>query len=129
MIVTSFIAVQLLHGADGTIYYNRPSNPTQIPAVRAIRANGSNDRPIPIVLPFAAHPVVSRDGRQLLVTSADPILYNQMISQNVFRIDLATGVKSPISHYVDTLSNGTITYINRFDEPDFDTYSYSRVSG
>ena len=124
LIAASLIGTSIVHGADGTIYYNRVSNPSQIPTVRAIRANGTNDRPISIGLPFAANPVVSRDGSQLLVTSADPILYNQMISQNVFRVNLATGATSPISHYVDTLTNGTITYINRFDDPDFDTYSY-----
>jgi hypothetical protein len=73
LIFTCSLAVPLLHGADGTVYYNRVSSPSQIPTVRAIRANGTNDRPIPIGLPFAAHPVVSRDGNQLLVTSADPI--------------------------------------------------------
>jgi len=120
----SLFAGTQVHGADGTIYYNRTSNPSLLQTVRAIRADGTNDRPIPIALPFAAHPTVSRDGRHLLVTSADPILFNQMISQNVYRVDLATGATTPISHFVDTLSDGITTYINRFDEPDFDTYSY-----
>ncbi len=127
--ITSVVGFALLtaaqvHGADGTLYYNRTTNPNPIPTVRAIRADGTNDRPIPIALPFAASPTVSRDGQYLLVTSADPILFNQMISQNVFRVNLATGATTPISHYVDTLSDGITTYINRFDEPDFDTYSY-----
>jgi hypothetical protein len=120
----SLFAGARVHGADGTIYYNRTANASSAPAVRAIRADGSNDRPIPIALPFAAHPTVSRDGRHLLVTSADPVLFGQMISQNVFRVDLATGATTPITHFVDTLSDGVVTYINLFNEPDFDTYSY-----
>jgi hypothetical protein len=88
-----------------------------------IRADGSNDHPVPIALPFAAHPTVSRDGRHLLVTTADPVL-TPMLSQNVFSVDLATGAGTRITHYVDTLSDGITTFTNVLDEPDFETYSY-----
>ena len=119
----SLVAGVRVHGSSGTIYYNHTPNAPRVPGVRAIGADGSNDRPIPIALASAAHPTVSRDGRSLLVTSVDPLLL-VMISQNVFSVDLVTGVTTPITHYVDTLSDGITTYTNQFNEPDFDTYSY-----
>ncbi len=119
----SLLAWAQVRGATGTIFYNRVSSAGAIPTVRVIRADGSSDHPVPIALPFAAHPTVSRDGRYLLVTTADPVL-TQMLSQNVFSVDLATGAATQITHYVDTLSDGITTFTNVFNEPDFETYSY-----
>ena len=129
LVATGILAVGSLlgwgkaHGATGTIYFNRTTAASPIPTVRAIRADGSNEGPVPIALPSAAHPTVSRDGRYLLVTAVDPVL-TVMISQNVFSVDLATGAATQITHYVDTLSDGITTFTNQFNEPDFDTYSY-----
>ena len=120
----SLLAWRPVQGATGTIYYNRTTAASQIPTVRAIRADGANDRPIPIALPFANYPTVARDGRHLLVTTADPVFLTVMLSHNVFSVDLATGAATKITHYVDTLSDGITTYTNLANEPDFDTYSY-----
>ena len=119
----SLLACVQIHGATGTIYYNHTANASPLPTVRAIGADGSNDRFVPISLASAAHPTVSRDGRFLLVTSVDPVL-TVMLSQNVFSVDLASGAATQITHYVDTLSDGVTTFTNLNNEPDFDTYSY-----
>lgn len=108
---------------SGTIFYNHVVSTGAIPTVRVIRADGSNNLAVPIALPFALHPTVSRDGRHLLVTSSDPVL-TQMISHNVYSVDLTMGNITKITHYVDTLSDGNVTFTNVFDEPDFETYSY-----
>jgi hypothetical protein len=125
--VRSFIAFFLLtglpvFGATGTIFYNS-STGSPAKTVRAISADGANSREISLSVPSPALPTVSRDGRSLLVTSGGP-LASVMLSQNVFRIDLATGVTTPITHYVDTTSDGITTYTNYAGEPDFTTYSY-----
>jgi hypothetical protein len=112
-----------VHGATGTIFYNHVVNAEAAPTVRVIRADGSNDFAVPIALPFAAHPTVSRDGKNLLVTTADPVV-PQMRSYNVFSVDLASGTTTRITHYVDTISDGVTTYTNVFNEPDFQGYSY-----
>ncbi len=115
-----FLPILDLSAATGTIFYNSGS-PAK--SVRAIGADGSNNREIPLSVPSPALPTVSRDGRALLVTSGGP-LASVMLSQNVFHIDLATGVTTPISHYVDTTSDGITTFTNHLGEPDFSTYSY-----
>lgn len=120
--ISLFACVPVRGATSGTIFYNHVVSTGAIPTVRVIRADGSNDLAVPIALPFAAHPTVSRDGRHLLVTSSDPVL--PMLSYNVHSVDLATGDATKITHYVDTLSDGNITFTNVFDEPDFDTYSY-----
>lgn len=89
-----------LFGATGTIFYNGSTDASP-KTLRSISADGSNNREIPLSIPFPALPQVSRDGRSLLVTSGGP-LASVMLSQNVFRIDLATGAIAPITHYVDT---------------------------
>lgn len=124
LVVVSLLACAHVRGAtSGTIFYNHVVSTGAIPTVRVIRADGSNDLAVPIALPFAAHPTVSRDGRHLLVTSSDPVL-TQMLSYNVYSVDLTMGNITKITHYVDTLSDGNVTFTNVFDEPDFQTYSY-----
>jgi hypothetical protein len=109
-------------GAAGTIFYNSSSGSPAM-SVRATGADGSNPREIPLTVPSPAFPTVSRDGRSLLVTSGGP-LASVMLSQNVFHIDLATGVTVPISHYIDTTSDGITIYTNDLGKTDFNTYSY-----
>ena len=124
LVIVSLLACAHVRGATtGTIFYNHVANAGAKPTVRVIRADGSNDLAVPIALPFAAHPTVSRDGRHLLVTSSDPVL-TQMLSHNVYSVDLTMGNITKITHYVDTLSDGNVTFTNVFDEPDFQTYSY-----
>ena len=109
-------------GATGTIFYNSSTNlPAKV--VRAVSANGGTNREIPLSVPSPALPVVSRDGRALLVTSGGP-LASVMLSQNIFRFDLATGTATTITHYRDTLSDGVTTYTNGMGGSNFNTYSY-----
>lgn len=122
--ITLFLLVALpVFGATGTIFYNSSAG-SPAKTVRTISADGSNSREISLVVPSPALPTVSRDGRSLLVTSGGP-LASVMLSQNVFRIDLTTGATSPITHYVDTLSDGNTTYTNNLgEEVGFTSYSY-----
>jgi hypothetical protein len=116
-----FAGVQV-KASTGTVFYNQPLGSAAL-AVRAIGADGTNDRAIPLPVASASYPIVSRDGRHLLVTATDPVL-KVMLSENVISVDLATGAAIPITHYVDTLSDGITIYTNLANEPDFDTYSY-----
>lgn len=109
-------------GTTGTIYYNSYGVPPA-KTVRAISADGTNGREISLPVPSPALPVVSRDGRWLLVSSGGP-LASVMLSQNVFRTDLVTGVTTQATRFMDTYSDGITTYENHQGEPDFDTYSY-----
>jgi hypothetical protein len=109
-------------GTTGTIFYNSYNAPPA-QTVRAISVDGTNDRAIALPVPSPALPVVSRDGRWLLVSSGGP-LASVMLSQNVFRTDLVTGVTTQVTRFVDTYSDGITTYENPQGEPDFDTYSY-----
>lgn len=117
-----FLTALPAFGATGTIFYN---SSTVLPAkvVRAVSANGGTNREISLSVPSPALPVVSRDGRALLVTSGGP-LASVMLSQNIFRIDLATGTNTTITHYRDTLSDGVTTYTNGIGGSNFNTYSY-----
>ncbi|WP_367872925.1 hypothetical protein [Luteolibacter sp. Populi] len=109
-------------GTTGTIYYNSYGAPPA-KTVRAISVDGTNGREISLPVPSPALPVVSRDGRWLLVSSGGP-LASVMLSQNVFRTDLVTGVTTQATRFMDTYSDGITTYENHNGEPDFDTYSY-----
>jgi hypothetical protein len=109
-------------GTTGTIYYNSYGVPPA-KTVRAISVDGTNGREISLPVPSPAIPVVSRDGRWLLVSSGGP-LASVMLSQNVFRTDLVTGVTTQATRFMDTYSDGITTYENHQGEPDFDTYSY-----
>jgi hypothetical protein len=116
------LTVLPVSGTTGTIFYNSYSAPPAL-TVRAISVDGTNDRAIPLPVPSPALPVVSRDGRWLLVSSGGP-LASVMLSQNVFRTDLVTGVTTQVTRFMDTYSDGITTYENPQGEPDFDTYSY-----
>src|SRR5687767_11746477 len=84
-----FLTALPVFGATGTIYYNS-STALPIKVVRAVSANGATNREIPLPVPSPDLPVVSRNGRALLVTSGGP-LAAVMLSQNVFHFDLNTG--------------------------------------
>ncbi|MBX3734698.1 MAG: hypothetical protein KF791_19150, partial [Verrucomicrobiae bacterium] len=114
--MTLLVVVELL-GATGTIFYNTTSSGPPARSVRAMGADGSNVREIPLIVPSPALPTVSRDGRALLVTSGGP-LASVMLSQNVFHVDLSTGATVPITHYVDTVTIDTVVYTNVNTEPD-----------
>jgi hypothetical protein len=110
-------------GAGGTLFYNRTVNDLGERTVRAIGTDGANDRLVPIALPSPAQPVVSSDGKKLLVSTGGE-LSAVMRSQNVYSVDLTSGAILPVTHYADTITVGTTVYTNLNTEPEFETTAY-----
>ena len=88
-----------LHGA-GAIYFNRVAPGAGFPELHRINSDGTGEVVIPVNLPSALNPTVSRDGRRLLVTSPDPGRPFKL-SQNVYALDLTTGFVGRVTSYSD----------------------------
>lgn len=99
------------HAAPGIIYFNRIPTPDSAAALFRANADGSGEEAIPMALPEAYAPAVSRDGRRLLVTSGDPGRPFK-ISDNVYALDLVTGGLAPVTAFEDVVSRGGVFYTN-----------------
>jgi len=96
-------------GADGVIFFNRLPNAVSPITLSRVNADGSGLQNVPINLPAAMNPSVSRNGRVLLVTSPDP---GRPFKQglNVYAIDLLTGVIGRATSYSDEAVLGGIRF-------------------
>jgi hypothetical protein len=83
--------------------------------LRRVNSDGTGDQPIPINLPSALNPVVSRNGRILLVTSPDPGR-SFKVSMNVYAIDLATGFFGHATSYEDEYVSGGLRFQNDLEQ-------------
>ena len=97
--------------ATGVIYFNRIPSVNSPATLNRANADGSAEQVMPVALPEAYWPSVSRDGSTLLVTSGEPGRPFK-ISNNVFAIDLASGALAQVTHFEDVVQNGLTLLTN-----------------
>jgi hypothetical protein len=59
--------------AAGVLYYNQIPSLNSPALLRRVNSDGTGDQPVPINLPSALNPTISRNGRILLVTSPEGV--------------------------------------------------------
>lgn len=94
-----------VEAATGTIFFNGAESPVASITLRRVSADGTGLRSVPVALPEPAFPVVSRDGRRLLLTSGDPGRPFK-ISRNVFSLDLISGQLVKVTGFEDSVRTG-----------------------
>ena len=99
---------QVAGAATGTIFFNGAESVQSPITLRSVNSDGTGLRIVPVDLPEPAFPVISRDGRQLLLTSGDPGRPFK-ISRNIFSLDLATGGLAKVTSFEDSARSGTGT--------------------
>ncbi|MFO1500879.1 MAG: hypothetical protein U1G07_21240 [Verrucomicrobiota bacterium] len=95
-----FAATDLLHAANGVVYYNQVAALNAPALLGRINGDGTGNQQVTLGLPSPLYPTLSRDGRRLMVTSPDPGRPFK-ISQNVYVIDLVTGATGRATSYSD----------------------------
>lgn len=100
-----------LPGANGTLYYNQVASPTSPILLRRVNGDGTGNQPVLVNLPSTMYPTISRDGRRMLVTSPDPGRPFKM-SQNVYVLNLPTGLLSRATSYEDEVVLGGVRFTN-----------------
>ncbi len=114
-LVLSLALVVLAHcsvaASEGIIYFNRIQNLlSAVPLFRA-NADGSGEQFVPVPLPAAFNPAVSRDGEWVLISSGDPGRPFKL-SNNVFAYNVANGGVSRITGYEDVVRYGNTFLTN-----------------
>lgn len=87
-------------GAGGVIYFNQVTSVSTPVSLRRVQADGTGNTLIPVALPSPTHPVASRDGTRLLLTSNNPDR-PFMLSRNVFSLSLVNGQMNQVTGYED----------------------------
>jgi len=99
------LMVPRAEGATGTLFFNGAEFPSSTLTLRRVQADGTGLQIVPVPLPEPAFPVVSRDGRRLLLTSGDPGRPFK-ISRNIFSLDLITGGITKVTGFEDSVRTG-----------------------
>ena len=99
-----FCSFRRCHSRTGsTITYNSftISGGQPVATLRDMAANGTGDRAIATGLTEPGFPAWSRDGRQLALTSPDPLRPSKL-SRDIFILDGATGAVRKMHTFNDT---------------------------
>ncbi|MBL9135077.1 MAG: PD40 domain-containing protein [Verrucomicrobiales bacterium] len=94
-----------IDAATGSIFFNGAESSVAPITLRRVNADGTGLRIVPVALPEPAFPVVSRDGRRLLLTSGDPGRPFKL-SRNIFSLDLTTGGINKVTGFEDSVRTG-----------------------
>jgi hypothetical protein len=71
--------------------------------LRVINSDGTGDRVLPVALPDAGFPSMSKDGRFMAITAQIPGRPNQQ-SRNIFLLDMLTAQLRQVTHFEDVVT-------------------------